>query len=168
MENLANSVENLEEVEHLLFLPFFTGMGSPYWNAQAKGAIIGITRDTAPKHIARACLDGMALSINDSIEAIAQESPFKVSAIKVDGGASQNNLLMQIQANFSHKEIIRPKIIETTAYGGAVGSQIGLGNIEFSNVDNLWKKDKKFVPVENSYFVEKQKQWHEVINKLYT
>ena len=167
VEALANSVENLAEMEHLLFLPFFTGMGSPHWNAQAKAAIVGLTRDSAPKHIARACLDGMALSINDSIQVMANESPSGINAIKVDGGASQNNLLMQIQANFSNMEIIRPKVIETTGYGVALGSQIGLGKIDFSDLDNLWKKDRNFIPVENDYFVHKQSQWNTYVDKLY-
>ena len=168
VENLAKSVQDLSEMEHLLFLPFFTGIGSPYWNSEAKGAIIGLTRDTSAKHMARACLDGMALSINDSIQAIIEESPKEVNSIKVDGGACQNDLLMNIQACFSDKEIIRPQVIETTAYGVALGSQIGLGKIEFSDLDKLWKKDKSFTPVENSYFKHKQTQWNQIIKKLYS
>lgn len=168
VESLAGNVQNLEEMEHLIFFPFFTGIGSPYWIAEAKGAILGITRDTSKKHIARACLDGMALSINDSIAAIESESPNSIESIKVDGGASQNDLLMQIQANFSKKEIIRPQIIETTAYGVAIGSQIGLGNIEFKDLNNLWKKDKSFLSVDNSYYSKKQDQWNAYIKKLYT
>lgn len=167
VENLANSVDNLEEMEHILFLPFFTGIGSPHWNADAKAAIIGLTRDTSPKHIARACLDGMALSINESIQVMASESPTGINQIKVDGGACQNNLLMQIQANFSNKEIIRPKVIETTAYGVAIGAQIGLNKIEFADLDKLWKIDRSFLPVENSYFTKKQKQWNRYVDKLY-
>jgi glycerol kinase len=167
VENLAKTVTDLGEMENLLFFPFFSGIGSPHWKAEAKGSIIGLTRDTNKKHIARACLDGMALSINDSISAIIADSPIKVDEIRVDGGASQNDLLMQIQADVSKRKIIRPKVIETTAYGVALGSVVGLGEVELEKIDSLWKEANSFVPVENKYIEMKSKQWDEVIKKLY-
>ncbi len=167
VENLANEVTDLSEMEHLMLLPFFSGIGSPHWKANAKGALVGITRDTNKKHIARACLDGMALSINDSIKVLIADSPKPVNEIRVDGGASQNNLLMQIQADFSQRKIIRPKVIETTAYGVALGSVVGLGEVELDKVNSLWKEDCSFTPVENSYCVDKQTKWDNLIKKLY-
>jgi glycerol kinase len=167
VENLAKTVTDMAEMENLLFFPFFSGIGSPHWKAEAKGSIIGLTRDTNKKHIARACLDGMALSINDSISAIIADSPIKVDEIRVDGGASQNDLLMQIQADVSKRKIIRPKVIETTAYGVALGSVVGLGEVELEKIDSLWKEANSFVPVENKYIEMKSKQWNEVIKKLY-
>jgi glycerol kinase len=167
VENLANRVTDLSEMENLIFFPFFSGIGSPHWKAEAKGAIIGLTRDTNKQHIARACLDGMALSINDSISAIIADSPIQVDEIRVDGGASKNNLLMQIQADTSKKKIIRPKVIETTAYGVALGSVIGLGEVELDKIDSLWKEDTFFTPVENLYIEQKNKQWDEMVKKLY-
>src|SRR5690606_35147209 len=126
VETLAKSVTDMNEMEHLLFLPFFTGIGTPYWNSEAKAAIIGLTRDTENKHLALACLEGIALSINDSIQSLIKDGPVKVTSLKVDGGASANNLLMGLQANFSHLKIIRPEIIETTGYGVALGALVGL------------------------------------------
>lgn len=167
VESLASEVKDLGEMENLLFLPFFTGIGSPYWKAEAKGAILGLTRDTSQKHLARACLDGMALSINDSISALVADSPNKVSEIRVDGGASQNNLLMQIQANFSKKKIIRPKVIETTAYGVALGSLVGLGEITLDRIDELWKQDQEFTFQEDEYYGKKSDQWNSAIKQLY-
>lgn len=166
IENLAKEVTNLEQMEHLIFLPFFTGIGSPYWNPDVKAAIMGITRDTSNAHIARACLDGMALSINDSIKALAIDSSSDVKSIRVDGGASQNDLLMQIQANFSKKEIIRPKVIETTAYGVAIGSLIGINLIDFEQIEKLWKKDRSFNYEESSYYPQKSLQWDKCVKKL--
>lgn len=166
IENLAKEVTDLEQMEHLIFLPFFTGIGSPYWNPDVKAAIMGITRDTSNAHIARACLDGMALSINDSIKALAIDSSSDVKSIRVDGGASQNDLLMQIQANFSKKEIIRPKVIETTAYGVAIGSLIGINLIDFEQIEKLWKKDRSFNYEENSYYPQKSLQWDKCVKKL--
>lgn len=168
VEHLANSVQNLElEMEHLIFMPFFTGIGTPYWNSEAKGAILGLTRDTMPKHLARACLDGMALSINDSIQAIIKHSPTKISELRVDGGASQNDTLMQIQANFSQFKIVRPKVVETTAYGVALGALIGLGKLNISDIERLWKEDKDFMPLKNSYVTKKQQQWNHYIQRLF-
>lgn len=167
VEELAGQVENLEEMEHLVFMPYFTGIGSPFWKADAKASILGITRDTAEKHIARACLDGMALSIDDSIKALVADSPKEVDSIKVDGGACQNNLLMQIQANFSNKTIVRPKVIETTAYGVALGAKIGIGQLSFEDIDKLWQEDQSFSPQNIDYYPNKSKQWNGLIKKIY-
>ncbi|MBD66913.1 MAG: glycerol kinase [Halobacteriovoraceae bacterium] len=167
VEKLARSIEDFSQMEHLLFMPFFTGIASPYWNSEAKASILGITRDTNKNHIARACLDGIALSINDSIQALIADSPESVAEIRVDGGASLNDLLCEIQASFSQKKIIRPKVIETTAYGVALGAIVGLGEIELSKVKDLWKEDKEFNPSNEDYFKTKSHQWTETIKKIY-
>lgn len=167
VEELSLKVSDMQEMEHLMFFPFFTGIGSPYWEPNAKGAIIGITRDTENKHIARACLEGIALAINDSINSLVSDVTSKVESIKVDGGACANDLLMQIQANFSYKKIIRPKIIETTAYGVALGAMIGLDQLKFEQIDSLWKEDKTFEVNTNEYFQKKLNQWNEKIKKIY-
>ena len=167
VENLAASIKDFDQMEHLLFLPFFTGIGSPHWNAEAKGAIIGLTRDSGKAEIARACLDGIALSVQDSISAIEADAPQEVSEIKVDGGACQNDLLMNIQASFSKKEIQRPKVVETTAYGVALGSLIGIERNKMSDLDRLWKLDKSFQPSGDKYYDMKSRQWTQTIKKLY-
>jgi len=167
IEALASKVTDFDQMEYLVFMPFFTGIGSPYWNSEAKGALIGLTRDTDNTHIARACLEGMALSINDSIQALISDYSENVDEIRVDGGACANDLLMQIQANFTDKEIIRPCIIETTAYGVALGALVGLGEITFSEIDELWKEDKRFIPKKSSYEVNKLGLWNSSIKKLY-
>ena len=99
----------MEEMENLLFLPFFTGIGSPYWKADAKAAILGITSDTNDSHIARACLDGIALSIQDLIEAMVDDTKLNLKELKVDGGAVNNDLLMEIQATISELKILNLK-----------------------------------------------------------
>jgi glycerol kinase len=168
VENLAKKVNKLSEMEHLLFMPFFSGLASPYWIPDGKAAILGLTRDTGQEHIARACLDGIALAINDSIQAMLADVGHEVKSIRVDGGACQNDLLMQIQANFSNLEIIRPKVIETTAYGVALGSLIGLGEIELESISNLWKEQSRFkVDFDLTYFQKKSNQWNIYIKTLY-
>ena len=166
VESLASKASN-ESMESVMFLPFFTGIGSPFWKADAKAAIVGLSRDTSKEHIARACLEGMALSINDSIKALVEDSPTIVNAIKVDGGACQNNLLMQYQANFSGNSIVRPAVIETTGYGVALGSLVGIGELKMEEISKLWKEDRIFDPQNDQYFSSKLRDWKTYIKKVF-
>lgn len=167
VENMARDIGNIDEMEHLIFYPFFSGIGSPYWEPSAKGAILGLTRGTKNQHITRACLDGIALAINDSIQSLISDFPNAVDNIKVDGGACANNLLMEIQASFSQRNIVRPKIIETTAYGVALGAMIGIDKLTFKDIDELWQQDQIFTPNQDRYFQHKQQQWTEGIRKIF-
>ncbi len=167
VESLALQIKNLEQMEHILFFPYFTGIGAPHWIADAKAAIIGMTRDSGAPHIARACLDGIALSVNDCVSAFKKDLG-TINDIKVDGGATANNLLMQIQANFSEKSILRPKNIETTAYGAALGAMVGTGDIQIDDVKKLWKLDREFLAdVKESYYPNKKKQWENTLTRLF-
>ena len=168
-ETNARKINDLEQMKYLLFLPFFSGIGSPHWMSQAKAAIIGITRDTNRYHLCRACLDGICFSINDLISAMKKDSQLNITDLKIDGGAVNNNLLCEIQATISSLEIIRPKVIETTAYGVALASAIGNNQMSIDQIDKLWKQDRIFVPNsdEISFYNEKLKQWNQAIKNLY-
>lgn len=166
VETLANQVTDLDQMKPLLFMPFFTGIGTPYWNSEAKAAIIGLTRGTDNTHIARACLEGIALSLNDSVSSFKKDFP-SLNAIKVDGGASANNILMQMQANFSNQKILRPQIIDTTAYGVAIGCLVALGEIKIEDMHHFWKLEREFNPENNTYYPEKKILWDQTIQKLY-
>jgi glycerol kinase len=168
IENYAHKIENMDEMEHVMFLPFFTGMGSPYWNSQAKASIVGLTRDTNKYHISRACLDGIALSINDLITAFENDGGFDINNIKVDGGAANNNLLMQIQSNFLQKTIYRPMNVETTSMGAAFGSALGNEKINITEIRKFWSLDKEFIHESDlNYFEKKKKQWAQYVQKVY-
>jgi glycerol kinase len=166
VETLAKEVKDLNEMEHVLFMPFFTGIGTPYWNSEAKAAILGLTRGTHNGHIARACLEGIALSVNDSVSSFKQDFN-QLNDIRVDGGAASNNLLMQIQANFSHKTILRPVVTDTTAFGVALGSLVGRGEMKISDLPELWKLEHKFKPDNLSYYSNKKNLWNNTIKKLF-
>lgn len=153
-------------MEHVLFLPFFTGIGTPYWNSHAKAAIVGLTRDTHNGHIARACLEGIALSLNDSVSSFRKDFP-QLNDIRVDGGAAANDILMQMQANFSQKTILRPQVIDTTAFGVAVGCLVGRGEVSIEDMGRYWKLEKEFVPEKNAYYANKKALWDQTIKKLY-
>lgn len=166
VEDLAKRAKD-EDMESVMFLPFFTGIGSPHWKPEARAAIVGLTRDTDTTHISRACLEGMALSINDSIQALLADSPTAVNSIKVDGGACANDLLMQFQANFSKKPIVRPKVIETTGYGVALGALVGLDKMKMEDIDKLWEEERVFSVEENGYFDKKKALWDEYIGAVF-
>lgn len=163
---LASSINDLSQMEHVLFMPFFTGIGTPYWNSQAKAAILGLTRDTHNGHIARACLEGIALSLNDSVSSFKKDFPL-LNDIRVDGGAASNDLLMQLQANFSQIKILRPQIIDTTAFGVAVGCLVGMGKIHINELKNYWKLERQFEPQNHIYYSKKKELWSSTIKRLF-
>lgn len=166
VEKIARDVTDLSQMENVLFLPFFTGIGTPYWNSHAKAAIIGLTRDTHNGHIARACLEGIALSLNDSVSSFKKDFP-QLNDIRVDGGAAANDLLMQMQANFSQKTIIRPQVIDTTAFGVAIGCLVGKGEISIQEMGKYWKLEKEFKPEADKYYSKKKTLWDDSIKRLY-
>lgn len=166
VSQLAEEVKDLSQMEDVLFMPFFTGIGTPYWNSKAKAAIVGLTRGTTNAHIARACLEGIALSLNDSVSSFKKDFP-DMNDIRVDGGAAANDILMQMQANFSQKTIIRPQVIDTTAFGVAVGCLVGRGEVSIEEMGKYWKLEKEFRPENNSYYPKKKSLWDETIKRLF-
>ena len=131
----------------ITFIPALSGLGAPFWDPEATGAIMGITRGTNKGHIARAALEAIALRSRDIITAMQKDANTSFSSLKVDGGASKNDLLMQIQSNLLNKTVIRPNTTETTALGAAFFAGLAVGF--WRNVDELksiWEKDRMFVP----------------------
>lgn len=159
----------LREMEFVTFLPFFSGIGSPHWKSEAKATITGLSRDTKKSHIARACLEGIALSICDLIIAMEKDIKKSIKEIKVDGGATKNKLFLEIQANFLDKKIQRPKFIETTVFGSALGAKIGLGEASiadsknYNSVDLSVEQDKESM----DYYNSKKESWQNIIKRLY-
>ena len=169
IESLAREVENLEELKHIQFFPFFSGIGSPYWNAEAKAALVGLTRDSSRSHVAFACLEGIAMSINDLLSAMKQDTGLLIKTLKVDGGASSNSLLMELQATISETTIVRPKVIETTAYGAAMAAAIGAGLTDFDKLADTWKKDREFSIDKDllPYISDKKQLWNKTIQTIF-
>ncbi len=129
------------------FVPAFVGLGAPYWDMYARGTIIGITRGTTSAHIARATLESIAYQTRDVIEVMESETGIKIKELKVDGGASASDLLMQFQSNLLGVPILRPKIKETTALGASMlaGLSVGLWK-DFEELKEIWKEEKRFLP----------------------
>ena len=130
------------------FVPALTGLGAPYWDQYAKGTICGLTRGTTAAHIARAALEGIAFETMDIVHAMEKDAGIKLTELKVDGGASKNNLMMQFQADILNTKVIRPKVIETTAMGACYLA--GLATGYWSSLDEIksqWHADKEFTPL---------------------
>lgn len=148
-------------------VPAFTGLGAPYWDQYARGAIVGLTRGVNKKHIVRATLESLAYQTLDVIEAMKIDSGIEFKSIKVDGGASRNNFLMQFQADIAGTCVERPKCIETTATGAAylAGLAVGYWNSPDEIVNNR-KPDRSFVPqLTSEYRREKINGWHKAVSK---
>ena len=142
-EKLATKVKDTGGV---YVVPAFTGLGSPYWNSEATGLITGIRRDTSKAHITRAVLESMAYSARDLLEIIEKEGQIKLESLRVDGGASQNNFLMQFQADVSNCVVDRPIERESTALGAVYLCQIALGIRSIDEISKLRTSDKIFNP----------------------
>ena len=129
------------------FVPALTGMGAPYWDQYAHGVICGITRGTSAAHIARAALEGIAFQTMDIVGAMEKDAGIRLSELKVDGGASRNNLMMQFQADILGASVVRPEVTETTALGACYLAGLAVGY--WSSVDEVkrqWKAERVFQP----------------------
>jgi glycerol kinase len=131
-------------------VPAFAGLGAPHWDAYARGSLFGLTRGSTAAHIARAALEAIAFQSADLIGAMQQDSGIKLAELRVDGGASANNLLMQFQADLLGVPVVRPKILETTALGAAYLA--GLATGFWSGTDEIskqWAVDRRFEPAKD-------------------
>ena len=167
IEELASTVPDSGGV---YFVPALTGLAAPYWDPYARGLICGITRGTTRAHIARAALDGIAFQTYDIAKAMAKDMNAPLTELKVDGGASRNNLLMQFQANLLGINVVRPKITETTALGAAYLAGLAVGF--WKNIDELkkqWQVERTFEPVKDSPEIEEAKKgWADAIQRTLT
>ena len=144
IEALAASVPDNGGV---YFVPALTGMGAPYWDQDARGTICGLTRGATAAHIARAALEGIAFQTMDIVAAMEKDAGVRLAELKVDGGASRNNLLMQFQADVLGASVVRPKVTETTGMGAAYLAGLAVGF--WSSTDEIrsqWQVDKAFAP----------------------
>jgi glycerol kinase len=166
VEGLARSVENNGG---LTFIPALAGLGAPYWDSNATGAIMGITRGTEKGHIARAALEAIAMRSREIIFEMQKDAGVVFSSLKVDGGASKNNLLMQIQSDLLNAEVIRPNTTETTALG--VAFLAGLGTGFWKNQEELkkiWQKEAEFQPIDNENTQRIVTLWNARMGKITT
>lgn len=159
--------ETVEDTGGVSFVPAFTGLGAPYWDMYARGALLGITRGTQRAHVCRAVLESIALESYDLIHAMEQEAGVSLSELRVDGGASRSRFLMQYQADISNRHVKRPACLETTALGSAMMAGLAVGLWESQDaLRALWREDQTFTP---DCTTELRKQnlarWHRAVER---
>jgi glycerol kinase len=164
IEELASSVPTSNGI---VLVPAFAGLGAPHWDQYARGAIVGMTRGTTRAHIARAALEGIALQVADVLEAMQSDSGLTLTQLRVDGGASANNLLMQIQSDVLGIKVVRPKNAEATAMGAAYLAGIAMGYWkDVESIARQWEVDRVFEPGMDA--AERQKVrsiWHHALDR---
>lgn len=176
LRDKLNIIENTKEVEQLVseaedtggvfFVPAFTGLGAPHWDQFARGTIIGITRDTTRAHIARAAVESIGFQVMDLIQAMKEDFGETIPEVRVDGGASTNNFLMQFQSDLLDTNIVRPKEVESTALGVAFIAGIGYGLWTREKVESLYSLDRTFNPNNGGQKLEdKKRYWRKAINR---
>ncbi|WP_190809967.1 glycerol kinase GlpK [Flagellimonas sp. S3867] len=165
VEKLATSVESSDGV---YFVPAFAGLGAPHWNQHAQGTIFGLTRGSTDAHIARAALESIAYQTMDVLKAMEADSGISVKELRVDGGATVNNMLMQFQADVLNTTTVRPKIVETTVMGAAYLAGLAVGfwkNPE--EIQDIWQTDTRFNPTQERATIETDiKGWYRAIDAL--
>ena len=163
VEDLAKQVEHTDGV---YLVPAFAGLGAPYWNQHARGTIVGITRGTSAAHIARAAIESIAFQSYDLLKAMEADAGIPIAELRVDGGATHNNLLMQFQCDIVQTKVIRPTMVETTALGAAYLAGLAVGF--WKDVEALrskWMVDQVFTPImDETQRIQKIKGWERAIN----
>lgn len=157
--------QKVKDTNGCYVVPAFTGLGAPYWDQYARGTILGLTRGVNKYHIIRATLESLAFQVNDVLEAMRTDSGIQLAALKVDGGASTNNLLMQMQADIINAPVNRPKCIETTAMGAAYLAGLAVGY--WANKEDVVKNsaiDRTFLPeISEEERIHKVKMWKKAV-----
>ncbi len=167
VEKLATSVPDNGGV---YFVPALTGLGAPHWDQYAKGSIYGITRGTTAGHIARAALEGIAFQTMDIVRAMEKDAGCPLKELKVDGGATANNLMMQFQADILGTSVIRPKVTETTALGAAYLAGLAVGYWEsIDHIKSQWGVEREFTPQADEETVQSLRDgWADAIRRTLT
>ena len=164
VEALATSVPDSDGI---YFVPAFSGLFAPYWRSDARGVLVGLTRATKKEHIARAALEAIAYQTRDVMDAMAADSKVTLTQMRVDGGATANNLLMQIQADVMGIDVVRPKVIETTALGAAYAAGLASGSWKCpQDLRNNWHEDRRWSSTPRATArEEKYKLWKKAVER---
>jgi glycerol kinase len=164
VESLARQVDDTND---LYLVPSLTGMGAPHWDQYARGLMIGISRGTTAAHIARAALEGIAFQTMDVLKVMEKDTGLQMKQLRVDGGASANNLLMQFQADIIHTSVVRPQTIETTAMGAAFLAGLATGYWQdIEEIKQLWQVDREFLPHKKEEDTAAiKKKWAEAVHR---
>jgi glycerol kinase len=164
VETLAESVPDSGDC---YLVPAFAGLGAPHWDPHARGVIVGISRGTTSAHLARAALESIAFQVADVLDAMSTDAGIAVNELRVDGGASMNNLLMQFQADILGVPVVRPRVTETTALGAAflAGLAVGFWK-DLAEVESIWQSERVFEPsMKRSQVQHRRQRWQQAVQR---
>jgi len=152
------------------FVPALSGLGAPYWDQNARGAIYGITRGTRSSHLVRAAIEAMCFQTKDVVDAMQKDSRSRIKTLRVDGGAAANNVLCQFQSDLLGINIIRPRTIETTSLGAAYLAGLAVGYWKNAlQIKRCWVEDKVFHPgMERKMSIKLYAEWREAVRRTLT
>lgn len=163
IEALAKQVPDTDGV---MLVPAFTGLGAPYWRPEARALLCGLSRGSHKAHIARAALEAIAFQVADVLTAMQQDAPTPLTELRVDGGASTNNLLMQFQADILGVPVLRPTMTEITAFGAVKMAGLHCGLFKEDDIANMWQLDQRFEPqISEDERQHRLNQWHHAVQK---
>lgn len=159
--------ESVPDANGIYLVPAFTGLGAPYWDMYARGCIMGLTRGANRAHFARAVLESIVYQVTDLVDAMSKDSGIPLSEMRVDGGASVSNIMMQIQSDMTASKVNRPKLVETTALGSAFMAGLAVGFWrDLDEIETVREVDRIFVPnVDAATREEKLKGWHKAVER---
>lgn len=159
--------ESVRDANGIYLVPAFTGLGAPYWDMYARGCIVGLTRGVNRAHFTRAVLESIAYQVTDLVDAMSKDSNIIMSEMRVDGGASVSNVMMQIQANLTSSKVNRPKLVETTALGAAYMAGLAVGFWkDFDEIERVREVDRIFVPaIDNDTRERAIGGWHRAVER---
>jgi glycerol kinase len=167
IEALAKKNLEKERLKDLFFFPFFAGLGSPYWEPNAKASILGMTRETNDSQLAMVCLEGVAQSVCDMLETLEKDMGAPLNLFKVDGGMARNSLFLEIQSSFANQAVHVPAQIESTSIGSAFGAAIGADRMDFEAVREIGQQAKRVFKEQESYHRDKRSYWKKFIQSFY-
>jgi glycerol kinase len=148
------------------FVPAFTGLGAPHWDAEARGAILGLTRGTTAAHLARAAVESIAYQVADLIAAMEADAGLKLRELRVDGGATVNTGLMQFQSDLLRRAVVRPRVIETTALGAAFFAGLAVGYWKNRDeIASLWREQRRYRPLAPNAAARCQRDWRRAVER---
>ena len=155
----------MSDTNGVYVVPAFTGLGAPYWDQYARGAILGLTRGAGKAHLIRATVESLAYQVHDVILAMEKDSGIHLNTLKVDGGASANNFLMQFQADLLDRHVLRPECIETTALGAAYLAGLAVGYWKDKDeIKQNWSLSRTFIPdMQNEKREKLLRGWHKAV-----
>ena len=159
--------ESVRDSNGVYLVPAFTGLGAPYWDMYARGCIVGLTRGANRAHFARAVLESITYQVTDLIEAMSKDSGIVMNELRVDGGASVSNIMLQIQSNLASAKVNRPKLVETTALGAAYMAGLAVGFWkDFDEIERVREVDRIFIPaIDNNTREEMMKGWKKAVSR---